>query len=190
MLTAAPLYVILTFCAVIIAVIFVFYVYESEDKISQVDIGSAQFAKIETCHPKVSTPLPALIDIETRLGVNYNAGHWFHMAELIITRHAELRAKKQLLNSTEVYYNFDKSKFLSIIYTILNIFLFLLAGFTSDLNGITRFIVYLGTMAPYVPVKQMHFLASRSVHDQIKHIDAPINIMIDVSAFSTLNVSR
>lgn len=116
MLRSAPLYVILTFCAVIIGAVFVFYVYESEDKISQVD--SAQFGKVETCHPRQSSPIPALINVETHLGVNYDAGHWFHMAELIMTRHAELRAKNRLLNSTEIYYNFDKSKVL--ITTILD----------------------------------------------------------------------
>ncbi len=41
-----------------------------------------------------------------------------------------------------------------------------LAGFTDNLNGITRLIVYLGTMAPKSVVSQLHFITQSSLFRQ------------------------
>lgn len=55
-----------------------------------------------------SKDLPALVQIETKLGVTYNAGHWFHMSEVVMTQHSPLLQRKELVNSSIVYVNFDK----------------------------------------------------------------------------------
>ena len=51
-----------------------------------------------------------LFNVHTKLGVNYDAGHWFHMAENIMVQHSLLRRVHGLTNATKVYYNFDKGK--------------------------------------------------------------------------------
>lgn len=54
--------------------------------------------------------MPVFVNIKTKLGVNYEAGHWFHMAENIMVEHSILRKKEQLINHSMIFYNFDKSK--------------------------------------------------------------------------------
>lgn len=51
---------------------------------------------------------PVIYNMKTKMGVNYDAGHWFHMSENFMTQHSILRAKGHLTNATNVYYNFDK----------------------------------------------------------------------------------
>jgi hypothetical protein len=51
---------------------------------------------------------PVIYNLKTKMGVNYDAGHWFHMSENFMTQHSILRAKHSLTNATTVYYNFDK----------------------------------------------------------------------------------
>lgn len=67
--------------------------------------------------------MPVFVNIKTQLGVNYDAGHWFHMAENIMVEHSILRKKDQLINNSIIFYNFDKSKSF-----------FLLLYFESSLN--------------------------------------------------------
>jgi hypothetical protein len=68
------------------------------------------------CDPNPSLPAVYLFNIKTKLGVNYDAGHWFHMAENLMVEHSILRRKNGLIdlgrssNETLVLYNFDKSK--------------------------------------------------------------------------------
>ena len=38
---------------------------------------------------------PTLYYLRTKLGVNYDAGHWFHMSENLLTAHSILRASRQ-----------------------------------------------------------------------------------------------
>ena len=38
----------------------------------------------------------------------YDASHWFHMAESFMSHHSILRAKHNLANATELFYNFDE----------------------------------------------------------------------------------
>lgn len=65
---------------------------------------------------------PVLIHVETKLGVNYNAGHWFHMSELIMTQHAALRKSGALANASAVYVNFDKGQELLLCEAFLSVF--------------------------------------------------------------------
>lgn len=60
------------------------------------------------CHWNPSNHDAVLFNIHTKLGVNYDAGHWFHMAENIMVQHSLLRRVHGLTNATKVYYNFDQ----------------------------------------------------------------------------------
>lgn len=93
------------------------------------------------CHWTPSDPI--FYNIHTKLGVNYDGGHWFHMAENIMTMHSVLRAQNRLANASTVYFNFDEK------------------DFASNLNGMTRFITYLGIVAPGVPVRSLRFFSDQ-----------------------------
>jgi hypothetical protein len=51
---------------------------------------------------------PVIYNMRTALGVNYDAGHWFHMSENFMTQHSILRSKNLLTNASDVIYVFDK----------------------------------------------------------------------------------
>jgi len=72
-----------------------------------------------TC--KWSEDMPVVFNIKTKLGVNYDAGHWFHMAENIMTQHAILRKQKKLSNHSIIYYNFDKGRVVYKYYKCMTI---------------------------------------------------------------------
>ena len=55
---------------------------------------------------------PVIYHLKTKMGVNYDAGHWFHMAENFMTQHSILRNAGELTNSSQVFYSFDKSKYI------------------------------------------------------------------------------
>jgi len=86
---------------------------------------------------------PIFYNIHTNLGVNYDAGHWFHMAENIMTYHSILRSKGQLANASQVYFNFDH------------------AEFPTNLNGMTRFITYLGIASPRVHIDSLRYFSDK-----------------------------
>ena len=71
---------------------------------------------------------PVIYNMRTKLGVGYEGGHWFHMAENFMVQHSILRHDGMLTNASNVYYNFDKD------------------GFIKELNGVTKMIVSLGTI--------------------------------------------
>lgn len=49
-----------------------------------------------------------IYNINVKLQVNYDANHWFHMAENIMTYHSILRSKGRLgKNTSRIIYNFD-----------------------------------------------------------------------------------
>lgn len=54
---------------------------------------------------------PVIYHMKTKMGVNYDAGHWFHMAENFMVQHSVLRNAGELTNASKVFYNFDKRKF-------------------------------------------------------------------------------
>ena len=53
---------------------------------------------------------PVLFHLRTHSGVTYDGGHWFHMSENFMVQHSILRAKDNFATSSEVYFNFDRSK--------------------------------------------------------------------------------
>jgi hypothetical protein len=71
---------------------------------------------------------PVIYNMRTKLGVGYEGGHWFHMAENFMVQHSILRHDGMLTNASNVYYNFDKD------------------GFINELNGVTKMIISLGTI--------------------------------------------
>lgn len=68
-----------------------------------------------------------IYNINVKLQVNYEANHWFHMAENIMTYHSILRAKGRLgKNTSRIIYNFDtgKSKAMNTsLYKFISIYL-------------------------------------------------------------------
>eukprot|EP01032_Pedospumella_encystans_P009988 gene9988-11704_t len=82
---------------------------------------------------------PVVYHLKTKMGVNYDAGHWFHMAENFMVQHSILRKAGELTNSSNIILNFDEDHFI------------------SELNGITRLIVYLGTHNAQSTPKQLYF---------------------------------
>jgi hypothetical protein len=77
-----------------------FYVAEN---LSEVDSHSSVDRQ---CNWKTGDPV--VYNLKTKMGVNYDAGHWFHMSENFMTQHSILREKHSLTNASIVYYNFDK----------------------------------------------------------------------------------
>jgi hypothetical protein len=69
-----------------------------------------------------------IYNINVKLQVNYEANHWFHMAENVMTYHSILRSKGRLGNNTSrIIYNFDtgKSKAMNTsLYTCISIYLY------------------------------------------------------------------
>ena len=53
---------------------------------------------------------PVIFNLKTKMGVNYDAGHWFHMAENFMVQHSVLRSVGQLTNASHIIYSFDKGK--------------------------------------------------------------------------------
>jgi hypothetical protein len=51
---------------------------------------------------------PVIYHLRTKMGVNYDAGHWFHMAENFMVQRSILRQAKLLSNASHVLYSFDK----------------------------------------------------------------------------------
>lgn len=74
---------------------------------------------VERCIFDSSAPA-VLYNLKTSLGVSYDAGHWFHMAENFMVHHSILRASSGQSNISEIYYNFDNPEFV------------------GSLNGMTR----------------------------------------------------
>eukprot|EP01040_Poterioochromonas_malhamensis_P007099 gene7099-7666_t len=104
--------------------------------------------------------MPIFVNVKTQLGVNYDAGHWFHMAENIMVEHSILRKKDQLINNSIIFYNFDKK------------------GFVDDLNSITRFVIYLGTILPKpTTIQSIYYLEYPSLWK--KHLKVGDAILID-----------
>lgn len=73
---------------------------------------------------------PTLYHLRTKLGVNYDAGHWFHMSENFLAEHSRLRATHLAANSSTVYLAFDAP------------------GFVGSLNGVTKLFTALGPLSP------------------------------------------
>eukprot|EP01031_Cornospumella_fuschlensis_P040231 gene40231-49022_t len=74
---------------------------------------------------------PVLYTIKTHLEVNYDAGHWFHMSENLLTYHSILRThhiSADILSARTVYFLFDNPTF------------------PVKLNAMTRLITYLGVV--------------------------------------------
>lgn len=71
---------------------------------------------------------PVLYHMSTKLGVNYEGDHWFHIAENFMTHHSILEVSKKNTDSRVVYFDFDRS------------------GFVAETNGMTKFMIALAVM--------------------------------------------
>eukprot|EP01039_Chlorochromonas_danica_P009398 gene9398-10381_t len=124
--------VVLFLCIVIFNVVMIPSTFDQQS----VDIGHTGGQSVR-CHWTVNDPV--VFNIRTKLGVNYDGGHWFHMAENILTMHSMLRAQGRLANSSQVFFNFDTPEF------------------STNLNGMTRFITYLGLVSSQSPLRRMWY---------------------------------
>ena len=77
---------------------------------SQGVVTSSKLRIDKRCQTQDVSQLPVIFKLRTKLGVNYDAGHWFHMSENFMTQHSILRASGQLTNASTVIYIFDKGK--------------------------------------------------------------------------------
>lgn len=149
----------------IVLISFIYFLTNTYYTKSQLDSSNLNQLKHSYC--QWTTSMPILYNIKTKLGVTYDAGHWFHMAENIMVQHSILRSKNELANSSLIYYNFDQGKLNINSYFNINIITFLfiicIGGFESNLNGITRFFTYLGTASPGADVKGLKFFSDRSL---------------------------
>lgn len=53
---------------------------------------------------------PVVVHLRTKMGVNYDGGHWFHMAENFMAPYSALRAEHRSINASTVYFVFDDRK--------------------------------------------------------------------------------
>lgn len=106
---------------------------------------------------------PVLYNLRTKMGVNYDAGHWFHMAENFMTQHSILREKGLLTNASDVYYNFDVD------------------GFSGNLNGMTRFMLYLSVMDVNIAPgnRNMHFVHIDPSKNSVTHANSGSIVRVD-----------
>lgn len=87
----------------------IYYLYFSSNEVYFHDEDYATNSHtIQLC--KWEPTMPVFFNVKTHLGVNYDAGHWFHMAENLMVEHSILRKKNELANDSLVFYNFDKRK--------------------------------------------------------------------------------
>ncbi|RYH21492.1 hypothetical protein EON65_20525, partial [archaeon] len=121
---------VLTSCLVLSAILCVYIFYSSYylplDATEAINSGEA------TSHRCAWTSEdPVLYTIKTHLEVNYDAGHWFHMSENILTYHSMLRTRHtpaDILGANTAYFLFDNP------------------SFPAKLNAMTRLITYLGVI--------------------------------------------
>lgn len=82
---------------------------------------------IRKCTPNSDSPV--LLNLKTKMRVLYDGGQWYHMTENFLVQHSLLSQKQRLIHGKSIWYNFDK------------------VHFTDNLNGFTRFVIYLGTVS-------------------------------------------
>lgn len=60
---------------------------------------------------------PVLYNLNTKLGVNFEADHWFHMSEIFLTKHSSLRGQHRLSNASITFYNYEDKMFVDTMST-------------------------------------------------------------------------
>jgi hypothetical protein len=188
-----PLITSVTVIILVLVIALYSFISTTEDIYFDQSETSFHDKKSSSHHCDVNPSLPAvyLFNIKTKLGVNYDAGHWFHMAENLMVEHSLLRRKNGLIdvgnsgNETLILYNFDKSELSFLLVCILFRYTFV-EGFSSNLNSITRFIMYLGTIKEKISSSlsssslNMYFLEDPSLWK--KNIQAGDRILVESSS--------
>jgi hypothetical protein len=95
------------------------------------------------CTPNSNSPI--LLNLKTHMQVYYDGGQWFHMTENFLVQHSLLAEQQRQLQGKSIWYNFDKRHF------------------TRNLNAFTRFVIFLGTVAPSNDVQSISFIANPSL---------------------------
>jgi hypothetical protein len=136
--------------AICVAVLLAGYLYMSFHFTSQRAGGAlhSKNGKHKACKWEEGDPMVILL--KTKMGVTYDGGHWFHMAENFMASFSELRANHHTVNSSVVYFVFD-------------------AEYVSQLNAMTKYM--LTVAATDGRMKEVHFLyhpeSSSSGHEHL-----------------------
>ena len=88
-----------------------FALYSEPFEHSQVTTGgstSSNTAHVLTC--KWNPGDPVFYILKTKMHINYNGGHWFHMAENFMAEYSQRRSQRTYSNASEIYYVFDEGK--------------------------------------------------------------------------------
>jgi hypothetical protein len=96
--------------------------------------------QFQKCSPNSNSPI--LLNLKTKMHVSYDGGQWFHMAENFLVQHSLLAEQQRQLEGMSIWYNFDKRHF------------------ADKLNPFTRFLIFLGTVAPSTNIHSISFLAN------------------------------
>ena len=92
-----------------------------------------------------------------------------------MVQHSILRKKHHLANSSIVYYNFDKGENCLLFFlkkAFNNLFRYIPDGFEDHLNGVTRFLIYLGTMAEHSATTALYFFSLPKKHRILAQLNA------------------
>jgi hypothetical protein len=101
--------------AVLLVVAYFSIFNAAPEKGLQIDVSkgsSADYPRIDTSpgNCNASANAPVFFYLKTKAHVTYDAGHWFHMAEIFMASYSRLRATYAYANSSVVYFIFDDSK--------------------------------------------------------------------------------
>jgi hypothetical protein len=89
-------------------------------------VTSAEYPRIDTSPGSCTAPptnAPVFFYLKTKAHVTYDAGHWFHMAEIFMASYSKLRATYAYANSSVVYFIFDNSKWYIYILNIIHTYI-------------------------------------------------------------------
>ena len=123
----------------LISVVFIYYSTVYNNRTNNTKVNGNRRPTLTSCVWEEGGPV--LYNIRTKLGVSYEASHWFHMAENVMAQHSILRESNRLANISslqtagQVFYNFDNKRFV------------------AQLNGVTKLLVALGTIGAVFPNK-------------------------------------
>lgn len=137
---------------------------------------------------------PVIYHLKTKLGVNYDAGHWFHMAENFMVQRSILREAKLLSNATQVFYSFDKGMLLNSLLVLVTfvyaslLFAHSTEGFISELNGITRLMVYQGTHCSMTGPETLYYCHLKALPWVQAHARVGSSVVLDHHLFDELQV--
>eukprot|EP01031_Cornospumella_fuschlensis_P034081 gene34081-41251_t len=118
---------------------------------------------------------PEIFQLKTKTNVFYDAGQWYHMSENFLPEHSRLRKYNRLSSANNIFYHFDADKF------------------ASNLNGVTRLMVYLGSVSVRPNAQHITFLDNPaldlSLYDEDDGILMKTNLLEPSQTFDVSDIS-